>query len=256
MRFIISLLALSVAAKAAVIVPLESRADIKCSTDDGNGICVQDESTCKGSVVDDGCSTAGYSCCVPPDADDKEDDVDTDEGDEGVGPDDGDHIPDDDDNEPAITARDVSPLLVPRKDTCGVKVYKFALKQRGVPYKWGGGDCNGPTKGGFDCSGLTKYAVCKATSKKKVLPHSAWKQYKSKKCKHIRYANRQKGDLVFWSTKKSGKCTKDSSIKHVAVVQNDKYIIVAPKAGQKVKRQKMWSGHGGLYRCNYVARCC
>lgn len=33
MRFIISLLALSVAAKAAVIVPLESRADIKCSTD-------------------------------------------------------------------------------------------------------------------------------------------------------------------------------------------------------------------------------
>ncbi|KAH7072404.1 hypothetical protein FB567DRAFT_584099 [Paraphoma chrysanthemicola] len=122
------------------------------------------------------------------------------------------------------------------------KVYKFALSQRGVPYKWGGGDCNG--------------AVCKATNKKKVLLHSAWQQYKSKKCKHINYANRKKGNLVFWSTTSSGKCTKDSSIKHVAVVQNDKYIIVAPKAGQNVKRQEMWSGYSGLYKCNYVARCC
>jgi cell wall-associated NlpC family hydrolase len=147
-------------------------------------------------------------------------------------------------------------LLVPRKDTCSVRVYKFALKQLGVPYKWGGGNCNGPTKGGFDCSGLTKYAVCQATNKQKVLPHSAWQQYKSRKCKHIKYAHRQKGDLVFWSTKSSGKCTKDSSIKHVAVVQNDNYIIVAPKAGQKVKRQKMWSDYGGLYKCNYVVRCC
>jgi hypothetical protein len=33
MRFIISLFALSVAARAAVIVPLELRAEISCSTD-------------------------------------------------------------------------------------------------------------------------------------------------------------------------------------------------------------------------------
>ena len=217
---------------------------------------MQDESTCRGTVVADGCSTAGFSCCVPPDANDTGDDSDSGEGDEGAGPDDGDHIPDDDDNEPAITARDISPLLVPRKDTCSVRVYKFALKQRGVPYRIFGGDCNGPTRGGFDSSGLTKYAVCQATNRYKILPHSAWRQYKSKKCKHIKYSNRQKGDLVFWSTRSNGKCTKDPSIKHVAVVQDDRYIIVAPKAGQRVKRQRMWSGSGGLYRCNYVARCC
>jgi hypothetical protein len=33
MRFIVSLLVLSVAVRAAVLVPLELRADVKCSTD-------------------------------------------------------------------------------------------------------------------------------------------------------------------------------------------------------------------------------
>jgi cell wall-associated NlpC family hydrolase len=100
--------------------------------------------------------------------------------------------------------------------------------------------------------------VYQATNKKKILPHSARWQYSSSQCKHIRYADRRKGDLVFWSKSSSGKCTKgkDSSIHHVAVVQNDEYIIAAPQRGKSVMREKMWLDNGDLYKCNYVARCC
>lgn len=38
------------------------------------------------------------------------------------------------------------------------KVIQAALSELGTPYVWGGGDINGPTKGGYDCSGLMTYA--------------------------------------------------------------------------------------------------
>lgn len=39
------------------------------------------------------------------------------------------------------------------------------MKEKGTKYVWGGGSCKGPTKGGYDCSGLVAYAVCKATKR-------------------------------------------------------------------------------------------
>jgi cell wall-associated NlpC family hydrolase len=38
------------------------------------------------------------------------------------------------------------------------QVIDRALSQRGVPYVWAGGNAEGPTDGGFDCSGLMQYA--------------------------------------------------------------------------------------------------
>src|SRR5690349_143979 len=38
------------------------------------------------------------------------------------------------------------------------EVITRALRQIGVPYVWGGGGPQGPTRGGFDCSGLMVYA--------------------------------------------------------------------------------------------------
>src|SRR5690606_22206034 len=32
----------------------------------------------------------------------------------------------------------------------------------GLPYIWGGGGAGGPSGGGFDCSGLTQYAIAQA----------------------------------------------------------------------------------------------
>lgn len=39
---------------------------------------------------------------------------------------------------------------------------------------WGGGGLDGPSNGGFDCSGLTRYAVYQATGK--VLPRTTYDQ--------------------------------------------------------------------------------
>lgn len=47
----------------------------------------------------------------------------------------------------------------------GPGIVKAAESQKGKPYVYGGGGCKGATHGGFDCSGLTQYAVCKAQGK-------------------------------------------------------------------------------------------
>ena len=85
----------------------------------------------------------------------------------------------------------------------GDAIYNWAKKQLGVKYVWNGGDCNGPTRGGFDCSGLSLYSVCKASGKKIKLPHKAQSQYKDRRGKHIKCTNKKcsnakRGDLVFW----------------------------------------------------------
>ncbi|QZL06845.1 transglycosylase SLT domain-containing protein [Streptomyces sp. BHT-5-2] len=63
-------------------------------------------------------------------------------------------------------------------DTDGASnpIVKAALTQLGVPYVWGGGTINGTTGGGFDCSGLTSYAVYQGTSHRVVLPRTSQEQ--------------------------------------------------------------------------------
>ncbi|MEU8901256.1 peptidoglycan DD-metalloendopeptidase family protein [Nocardia sp. NPDC048505] len=51
----------------------------------------------------------------------------------------------------------------------GAAIVAAARSKIGTPYVWGGGDIHGATMGGFDCSGLTMYAVYTATGKE--LPH-------------------------------------------------------------------------------------
>ena len=35
----------------------------------------------------------------------------------------------------------------------GAGIVSAATKKEGLPYVWAGGGCDGPSKGGFDCSG-------------------------------------------------------------------------------------------------------
>ncbi|UHJ58721.1 NlpC/P60 family protein (plasmid) [Mycolicibacterium fortuitum] len=56
----------------------------------------------------------------------------------------------------------------------GVRAVRAAQSQIGQPYVWGGGALDGPSKGGFDCSGLTRYAVYQATGKE--LPRTTYDQ--------------------------------------------------------------------------------
>ncbi|MDO5029073.1 MAG: NlpC/P60 family protein [Corynebacterium sp.] len=112
-----------------------------------------------------------------------------------------------------------------------------AMSQLGVPYAWGGGDANGPTKGirdggvadahgdynkvGFDCSGLTLYAYAAVGI---TLPHYTGYQYQ--RGTHYPASQMKRGDLLFWGPNGHG---------HVAIYLGDGKMIEAPQSGSVVK---------------------
>lgn len=111
-----------------------------------------------------------------------------------------------------------------------------AQSQIGMPYAWGGGDANGPTKGiadggladshgdynkvGFDCSGLTLYAFAAAGIS---LPHYTGYQYNYGT--KVPISDIQRGDLLFWGP---------DGGQHVAIYLGNGMMIEAPQSGQMV----------------------
>lgn len=111
-----------------------------------------------------------------------------------------------------------------------------AMSQVGVPYVWGGGDANGPTRGlndgglgaahgdqnkvGFDCSGLVIYAYAGAGIS---LPHYSGYQYNSGK--QVSPSEMQRGDLIFYGPGGS---------QHVAIYLGNGQMIEAPNSGSVV----------------------
>jgi cell wall-associated NlpC family hydrolase len=80
-------------------------------------------------------------------------------------------------------------------------VIKRAGSQMGVPYSWGGGTLQGPSKGvddganitGFDCSGLMRYAFAGVGV---LLPRFSGDQYNAGR--HIPQDQARRGDLIFY----------------------------------------------------------
>ncbi|ASY36097.1 MULTISPECIES: C40 family peptidase [unclassified Streptomyces] len=103
------------------------------------------------------------------------------------------------------------------------KALKVAASKKGAPYRWG---AKGPHR--FDCSGLTLYSFKKAG---KSLPRTAQAQYN--RTRHVSAGKRTKGDLVFF---RSG-----GSIYHVGIYAGKNKIWHAPKTGDVVKLEKIWS---------------
>lgn len=120
-----------------------------------------------------------------------------------------------------------------------------AQSQIGVPYAWGGGNANGPTRGirdggvadsfgdfnkiGFDCSGLVLYAFAGAGI---ALPHYTGYQYNHGT--KIDPSQMQRGDLIFYGPGGSH---------HVAIYLGDGTMIEAPNSGSTVKISPVrWSG--------------
>lgn len=120
-----------------------------------------------------------------------------------------------------------------------------AKSQIGMPYAWGGGNANGPTKGirdggvadsygdynkvGFDCSGLTMYAFAGAGIS---LPHYTGYQYQ--KGTQVPASEMQRGDLIFYGPGAS---------QHVAIYLGDGTMIEAPQSGSNVQISPVrWSG--------------
>ncbi|MET7322278.1 C40 family peptidase [Streptomyces sp. NPDC005549] len=103
------------------------------------------------------------------------------------------------------------------------KALNIAASKKGSPYRWG---AIGPHR--FDCSGLTLYSFKKAGKK---LPRTAAQQYN--KTRHISARSRKVGDLVFFH---SGR-----SVYHVGIYAGKGRLWHAPKTGDVVRLQKIWT---------------
>lgn len=103
------------------------------------------------------------------------------------------------------------------------KALRVAASKKGSPYQWG---ATGPNR--FDCSGLTLYSFKKAGKK---LPRTAAQQYN--KTRHISAGSRKAGDLVFFHS--------GGYVYHVGIYAGKGKIWHAPKTGDVVRLQKIWT---------------
>jgi peptidoglycan DL-endopeptidase RipB len=96
-----------------------------------------------------------------------------------------------------------SPSRIPR--VYGRQAVEYVIRrgssQMGVPYAWGGGTPNGPSRGvdsgadtvGFDCSGLTRYSFAGVGV---LIPRFSGDQYNAGR--HIPPSQAKRGDLIFY----------------------------------------------------------
>ncbi|MFI8091647.1 C40 family peptidase [Streptomyces sp. NPDC086080] len=107
--------------------------------------------------------------------------------------------------------------------THATQALRIAASKKGSPYQWG---ATGPNR--FDCSGLTLYSFKKAGKK---LPRTAAQQYN--KTRHISAGSRKAGDLVFFHS--------GGYVYHVGIYAGKGKIWHAPKTGDVVRLQKIWT---------------
>lgn len=143
----------------------------------------------------------------------------------------------------------------------GQAILDAAQTQAGVWYSWGGGGCGGKGLGieqgagskhlrnpsdslglitlcaavGFDCSGLTQYAVCQATGKAVTLPRTTRGQYGFGP--RVPLEERQVGDLIYYAT--GGDCSCDSegfckNLYHTSIEAGGGMMFEAQKTGTQV----------------------
>jgi cell wall-associated NlpC family hydrolase len=123
----------------------------------------------------------------------------------------------------AATRHEPAPHV--HKISVGERVAKIALKEVGVPYRWGGVS----PLSGFDCSGLVYYAYGRLGIK---LPHSSYALFD-----HGRGISRRKmrpGDVLFFS-----------GLGHVGIYVGRGRMVHAPHSGSRVQVVKLGQ-YGGL----------
>jgi cell wall-associated NlpC family hydrolase len=123
----------------------------------------------------------------------------------------------------------------PAPSNAAATAIHWAYQEIGIPYSWGGGDENGPTRGfaqgantvGFDCSGLTLFVYGKSGIHLDHYTGSQWNQGKRISSR----ADLQPGDLMFFATDPSNEAT----IHHVALYIGNGQMIEAPYTGEVVR---------------------
>ncbi|MFE5455992.1 C40 family peptidase [Nocardia sp. NPDC056564] len=121
---------------------------------------------------------------------------------------------------------------VPSDGTAGGRAVSAASGWLGTPYIWGGGGASGPTAGGFDCSGLTQYAVAQASNGQVILPRTTYEQIHSGV--RISPHDVRAGDLVFPADSFTAR-----GPEHVQLAAGDGMVIEAPHSGSTVKWSPM-----------------
>jgi cell wall-associated NlpC family hydrolase len=118
------------------------------------------------------------------------------------------------------------PIAVPRL-TVGERAAAIAVREVGVPYRWGGSS----PAGGFDCSGLVYWAYRRLGIQ---LPHSSYALYGQGR--RIARSRMKPGDLLFFS-----------GLGHVGIYIGRGRMVHAPHTGTRVQVVK-------LGRSSYGAR--
>ncbi|RYE43894.1 MAG: lytic transglycosylase [Hyphomicrobiales bacterium] len=119
----------------------------------------------------------------------------------------------------------LAPLIgLPLAEGTGGGVVEQAVRYLGLPYVWGGGGVGGPSGGGFDCSGLTSFAVHAATGL--TLPRTSETQWTVGQ--EIPKDQARPGDLLFGNWQSSGPG-------HVAIYIGNGQMIHAPTTGDVVR---------------------
>lgn len=122
----------------------------------------------------------------------------------------------------------------------GVAIADRALTWLNWPYSYGAGGAGGPSFGvavdadsrndphvrGFDCSGLTMYALAPWLD----LAHDAAQQYSQVGSFHPSLDTLQPGDLIFWSPDGT-----IGGIGHVAVYIGNGQVVQAPRSGALIR---------------------
>lgn len=130
----------------------------------------------------------------------------------------------------------------------GAAVVAAASRWQGSPYVWGGGTTTGPTGGGFDCSGLTLYAVYQATAGRVSLSHFTDYQLADPRGQRIpvdpvNYVSQlQPGDLIFFSDP-TGRSAGGGIYHHVGIYAGAGQLLHAPKTGDVVKLEDLHSSY-------------
>lgn len=120
-----------------------------------------------------------------------------------------------------------APPLSPPADALtvrqGDRIVAIAASKRGAPYRYG---ADGPRS--FDCSGYTKWVFARLG---RSLPHSSARQ--AARVRHVRASDRRRGDLVFF---RSG-----GRVYHVAIYAGRNSVWHAPRPGERVHRERIWT---------------
>jgi cell wall-associated NlpC family hydrolase len=108
----------------------------------------------------------------------------------------------------------------------GARALVEAARHLGAPYVYG---ATGPNA--FDCSGFVRYVFGRVGV---ALPRTAAEQYAA--VRHLPDAQRQPGDLIFFRLGGGG-------IDHVGIYAGNNEIIVAPKTGDHIRYQAIWTSY-------------